>query len=359
MPKLDRYLLSELAQATFAVLVVLLIVSMGAVLADVLRDITSGKVPAGLLLAQLGLQYLNYLPIILPLALMLGIMLGMGRLYRDSEMPVIAAAGVGPRRLLRPVLLLVAPVVAGIALCSLWLGPMAERVSKQMISEASRNLLVAGLEAGSFTELPGGGVAYIGRMSTDGTRLERIFIHRSRGDRMDVTTSTDGRLTVAPNGDRVLTLHEGYQVEGPLDGDLGYRLLRYASNDIQLPPGEGKFDPDEPKVMSTLALLGDNRPAASAQLHYRIAPPLLALAFALLAVPLARSSPRQARYGPMLLGFLAFLVGTELMLMGRSWLADGKMPTALGLWWLVLPMLALALWMYFRDGQVRRPWGRR
>ena len=119
MRKLDRYLFSELAQSTFAVLVVLLIVSMGAVLADVLRDITSGRVPAGLLLAQIGLQFLNYLPIILPLALLLGVMLGVGRLYRDSEMPVITAAGVGPRRLLRPVMMLVVPVVALIALSSL------------------------------------------------------------------------------------------------------------------------------------------------------------------------------------------------------------------------------------------------
>ena len=359
MPKLDRYLFSELAQSTFAVLVVLLIVSMGAVLADVLRDITSGRVPAGLLLAQIGLQFLNYLPIILPLALLLGLMLGVGRLYRDSEMPVITAAGVGPRRLLRPVMMLVLPVVAIIAVSSLWLGPMAERISKQMISDANRNLLVAGLEPGRFTELPGGGVVYVGSMSGDGTRFQRVFIHRQNAERMDITTSNTGRLTVHPDGERFITLEKGFQVEGPRNDGLGYRLLRYASNDVRLPPGEGKFDPRDPEVMSTFALLRDDRREANAQVHARLAPPLLALAFALLAVPLSRTSPRQARYGHLLMGFLGFVVATSLMLMARGWLEDGKLPPAAGMWWLVLPLLALGIWMDARDGQPRGLWGRR
>ena len=57
MSKLDRYLSRELAQSTFAALVVLLIVSLGGVFADVLSDIARGRVPAKLMLAQLGLSY--------------------------------------------------------------------------------------------------------------------------------------------------------------------------------------------------------------------------------------------------------------------------------------------------------------
>ena len=66
MPKLDSYLFREFAQTTFAALVVLMVVSLGGVFADVLKDIVGGKVPAGIMLAQLGLQLLNYLPLILP-----------------------------------------------------------------------------------------------------------------------------------------------------------------------------------------------------------------------------------------------------------------------------------------------------
>lgn len=355
MQKLDRYLFSEFAQSTFAALVVLLIVSVGGVLADVLKDIASGRMPAGLMLAQLGLVLLNWLPLILPLGLMLGLMMGVGRLYRDSEMPVIAAMGVGPARLLKPVMMVVVPVVVLVALCSLWLGPMAERISRQMINEANRNLVISGLEPGSFTELPGGGgVVFVGSMSGDGSQFRQVFIYRQSGERLDVTTSNNGELKVDENGERFLTLRDGFQVEGPMEGGLDYRLMRYASNDVQLPAGETRFDPNDPEVMPTTALFGDPRPEANAQWHFRLAPPLLTLAFALLAIPLARTTPRDARYGRVMMGFLAYLVGMNLMRIGTGWLEDGKLAPAMGLWWLVLPLLGVATWMYFSDGRMRR-----
>jgi lipopolysaccharide export system permease protein len=96
MPKLDRYLTREFTQSLFATLVVLGIISLGGVFADLLGEIARGKVPAGLLLSQLGLRLINFLPILLPLALMLGLLLALGRMYRDSEMPVLASIGVGP-----------------------------------------------------------------------------------------------------------------------------------------------------------------------------------------------------------------------------------------------------------------------
>lgn len=356
MPKLDRYLIGELAQATFATLTVLLIVSFGGVFADVLKDIAAGRVPVGMMVPQLGLLLLNWLPLILPMALLLGLMLGIGRLYRDSEMPVLASIGVGPPRLLRPLMWVAVPIAVVVAVCSLWLGPWAERQSKQMVNEANRNLIVAGLQPGTFTEIPGGGgVIFVGSMSTDGSRFRRVFVYRQSEDRLDVITSNDGELTVDENGERFLTLNRGFEVEGPLGGGLDYRLLRYARNQVHVAAGESRYDPNDPELLPTLQLLGDPRREAMAQVHARLAPPLMTLAFALLAVPLARSTPRQARYGPMLMGFLAYLVSVFLARLGTNWLADGKIAGPLGLWWMLLPLLAVALWLYFRDGRVRAP----
>ena len=355
MPKLDSYLFREFAQTTFAALVVLMVVSLGAVFVDVLGDIVRGRVPAGMMLAQLGLQVLNYLPLILPLGLMLGLLMAVGRLYRDSEMPVLTSVGVGPVRMLRPLMMLVVPFVLVIAACSMWLGPWAREYSQRMIEIGQRSLLVAGLEAGRFVELPGGGgVVYANAMSNDGTRLGRVFIYRQQDGRMDVTSARTGTLTVEGTT-RYLTLDEGFRVEGPIDGGKDFRLMRYASNEVRLPDAESRDIDADPELMSTAALLGDGRAEARAQLHFRIAPPLLALAFALLAVPLARSPPRQARWGRILMGLLAYVFGVNLMLLGTNGLASGKLPTAVGLWWLLLPLLALGAWMYFGDGRMRRP----
>ncbi|MGH8033246.1 MAG: LPS export ABC transporter permease LptF [Luteimonas sp.] len=354
MPKkLDSYLFREFAQATFAVLAVLMIVSLGGVFADVLGGIARGRVPASLILSQLGLQLLRYLPLVLPLGLMLGVLLSVGRLYRDSEMPVLSSIGVGPRRLMKPLLWLLLPMVAVIAVVSLWLGPWALDYSQKMIEAGNRSLLIAGLEPGRFVELPGGGgVIYVGGMSDDGSKLAQVFVYRQSGDRLDVTTALDGALEV-DGAERYLRLNDGFRVEGPLAAGRDYRLMRYVSNDLKLPSNDAASSRNDPERLPTLALFGDPRPAAGAQLHYRFAPPLLAVAFALLAVPLARSSPRQTRYGRVLLGFLAYLVGMNLMLIGTDWLAKGTLPNAVGLWWLTLPLLGVALWSYFRDGRMQ------
>lgn len=355
LQKLDSYLFREFAQSVFAALVVLMMVSLGGVFADVLGDIASGKLPAAMMLSQLGLQVIKWMPLILPLALMLGLLLALGRMYRDSEMPVLAAVGVGPRRMLTPLFLAGAPVLAVIALCSLWWGPWADRYSKAMVQEANRNLLLVGLEPGRFTELPsGGGVVYIGTMSNDGTRFSRIFVYRQKDDRLDVTTAHSGGLTLDGARERYLRLENGFEVEGPLAGGGDYRLMRYATNDLRMPDREETRSDEDPELMPTSALFGDPRREANAELHWRIAPPLMALALMLLAVPLARSSPRQARYGRIAIGFLGYMVSVNLMMLGKQWLADGKLPVLAGLWWLVVPVLALAIWLYVRDGRFWR-----
>lgn len=361
MPKLDSYLFREFAQSTFAVLVVLMVVSLGGVFADVLGNIARGRVPAGMMLSQLGLQVLNYLPLILPLGLLLGLLMSVGRLYRDSEAPVLTAIGVGPKRLLRPVLMLLVPMVLMIAVCSTLLGPWARDYSARMIEAGSRSLLIAGLEAGRFVEVPGGGgVVYVGGMSGDGTHMARVFVYRQDGERMDVTTSATGRLRVEPDGERFLVLDDGFRVEGPHAEGLDFRLMRFASNELQLPQADHSRDEADPEVMPTVALFDDERPEARAELHFRLAPPLLALGFGLLAVPLARSPPRQSRYGRTMIAFLGYFLCVNLMLLGQEWLAEGRIPVGAGLWWLVLPVLGLGAWLYATDGRLRRaPWRRR
>ena len=354
MAKLDRYLLSDFIQSFLATLTVLLVVSVGGVLVDILGRIADGRMPAGLLLSQLGLQFIVYLPIILPLALLLGLSLAIARLYRDSEMAVLTAVGVGPRRLLRPIMMLVAPVVVLVGACSLWLGPWADRAAEQMLQDASRSVVLAGLEPGAFTPLPGGGIVYLSSLGEDGKQMGKVFMQRQQDGRIDVVSANSGAMFFEGQRQRFLRLEDGYRVEGPENGALDYRLMRYASNEVALPDREEQRNDDDPEMLPTSRLFGDARPQARAQLHWRITPPLLALAFALLALPLSRSAPRQQRYGSIMLAFLAYVIGVSLMISGRQWLALGKLPAAAGMWWLTLPLLALATWLYVRDGQLRR-----
>ena len=353
MTTLQRYLVRQLAASTGATLVVLLLVSLGGVFADLVDEIARGRVPAPLLLSQLGLRIVVFLPMVLPLGLFIGLILGIGRLYRDSEMAVLFALGQGPRQLLAPLLGVALPVVAVVGLCALWLGPLAERTARSAVDEANRSFLVTGLEAGRFVALPGGrGVVFVGDLSADGRSFSRLFVQMRRGERVDVITAVEGEMFI-DGGGRYLRLRDGFRAEGQ-PGQRDFRLQRFEVNEVRLPdPQASRGDPLAGRP--TAQLLGDGAtPRARAEFHYRVGVPVFALVLALLALPLARSPPRQARYGRLILAVLAYAFGMNLLVLGKAWLGSGQLPMALGLWWLLLPSLVLAVWLIARDGEPPR-----
>ncbi|HET9049120.1 MAG TPA: LPS export ABC transporter permease LptF [Chiayiivirga sp.] len=349
---IDRYLLRQLLLAFAACVIVLVLVSMGGLVADLLGKIARGKLPATLLVSQLGLRALDFLPLLLPLSLFLAVLLTYGRMYRDSEMAVLASAGLDIRRLARPLLWLAVVVAILVGATSLWLSPIALRTSQAMIDSANKSLLAAGLEPGRFVDLPGrAGVIYISQMDDNGRYFRQLFVQNERGGRVDVITAQAGELFQESQGEeRYLRLKDGFRVEGERGSDA-FRMMRFALNDIRLPDVEPSNVGRDEQLLSSLELLRDDQPVQQAELHWRLATPLATLILALLALPLSHSPPRSARYGRVLLALVAYIVYLNLLALGRIFLASGQVPIWAGLWWVHLPVLALAGYLLWRDAR--------
>lgn len=361
---IDRYLLREVAASFLAATVILLLVMVGGAVADLLAKIARGRIPADLLFILIGLRAVSALTILLPLAVLLGVLLGYGRLWRDSEMAVLQSSGLTLGGQLRPLALFALPAMLALGAISFWLSPAADRQSQKLLQEASRSLIVAGLEPGRFVELPGrDGVIYVGEMSADGTRFKRMFIETERPDkeagktRIDVITATHGFLYHDPDGvGRYIALQDGFRVEGRL-GEDDFRLMRFARNDIKLPDSVNDDNTVSIKRSApTLALLrGGDDPVMRAELHWRLSAPLSALVLVLLALPLSKSSPREPRYARLLLALLVWLLYYNGLLLGRSWISQGKLAPGFGLWWVYLPAVAIALWLIWQGQRLKRP----
>ena len=82
---LDRYIFREIAQSWLAVTLVLLAILLTNQFARVLGDVAKDKLPKDAIFQIIGLTALQYLTILVPIALFLAIMLALGRLYRDSD----------------------------------------------------------------------------------------------------------------------------------------------------------------------------------------------------------------------------------------------------------------------------------
>lgn len=361
---IDRYLLREVASSVFAAVVILLLVMVGGAVADLLGKIAHGRIPADLLFTLIGLRMVGALTILLPLAVLVGVLLAYGRLWRDSEMAVLQSSGLDLGGLLRPLALFVLPTMVLLGLVSFWLAPAGDRLAQQLMQEASRSLIVAGLEPGKFVDLPGrDGVIYVGAMSDDGTRFQRLFIESERADkeagktRIDVITATHGYLYHDADGEgRYIALQDGFRVEGRL-GEDDFRLMRFARNDIKLPDSSSDETANSLKRSAptgTLLRAGDD-PVMRAELHWRLAAPLSVLVLTLLALPLSRSSPREPRYARLLIALLVWLVYYNGLLLGRSWISQGRLAPGFGLWWVYLPALAMAVWMIWSGQRLKRP----
>ena len=98
---LSRYLLREVLVAWLAVTAVLLVILLTNQLASVLARAAEGGFPRTVVLDLVGLGVVRNLAVLLPVGLLLGVMLALGRLYHDSEMTAVVACGVGGLKLLQ------------------------------------------------------------------------------------------------------------------------------------------------------------------------------------------------------------------------------------------------------------------
>lgn len=356
---LDRYFLRELVTSVLAITVVLLVIFTGGTFARVLQQVANGSFPASVMFQVLGLRIVSALPGLLPLSLFLGVLVALGRLWRDSEMHVLAAAGMGMGGLMRPALLLGIPVTVLIAVVSLWLGPLSVRTADRLVSEANRSVIAAGLDAGRFTELPGkGGVIFVGGMNRKGTHLDQVFLASDQpGDKqhppqVKLITAKSGQLYQgSEQRGRYLALIDGWQFQLPL-GHENWQRMRYARNDVALSEVQPQADDENSSPLGstgTLDLLGAGSVDARAELAWRTAAPATALVLLLLALPLSRQSPREARYGRLLIAVLAYFLYFLLLSLGRALIERGTVHDSAPMWALHLLVGLAAMWLFRRQ----------
>jgi len=92
----------------------------------------------------------------------------------------------------------------------------------------------------------------------------------------------------------------------------------------------------------TRTLLASTDRKAVAELHWRIAFPIMGVVLGAIAIPIARLRPRQGRYARVGYAVLIFFVYINFAIAGRQGLERGAMPEWLGLWWVHVAVIVLA-----------------
>ena len=339
---LDRYILREVVVSWVGVTGVLFAILLTNQVASVLARAAASQYPRGVVLELIMLSALQNLPLVVPVGLLLGVVLALGRLYHDSEMTAAQACGAGSRPVLVPVLGFTALLAILLAALSLHVSPAAAGRMMGLRSEALRAGQFAPITAGRFRTFGGGStVVYAQGAEPDGT-LTRVFVERDRDGRLEIALAQRATHAYSADGDlQVITLYDGQRFEG-IPGERRFRIVRFAENTIpvRLPALAGSAV--DLQGLSTRALLAAPNRTALAELHWRIAFPIMAVVLGCIAVPIARLRPRQGRYARVGYAVLIFFVYINLAIAGRQGLDRGAIPEWLGLWWVHASVILLA-----------------
>ncbi len=354
MLTIDRALMREILATSLAVMLVFVLLFVTVSLVNILAKAAVGVIPVGIVFVLLGLQTVKVFSLILPLALFVGILLTLGRWYRDNEMTVLAACGVGLVRFVRPVLLLALGFAAVAALFAFYLAPLSVTLIAQARSDNSGRYEVQEIAPGVFNEnKDGGGFFYVEQVNRDDATLTNVFMSKEEVGQYSVLVAKQGHQYVDDNtGDKFLVFKNGTRYEGT-PGGSDYRILNFESYAVRIEPRAPAAAITGHDAIPMWQLFGMPDRNAQAEWQWRLAKPISLILLALLAMVFAYTDARRGRYSGLFIAILVYFLYSNFLGIGNILLKQGRVPPVIGLWWVHLLFLALAAYLLQRRANNR------
>jgi len=357
MRAIDRYILREIWRPLAVTLMLSLVILLIERMLRVLDLVLGSNGPLNLIFQMLAYLVPHYIGLALPLGLFLGVLFGFRRLNTDHELYAIHAAGIGLHGLLRPVILTTVLVAAISAVTISHLQPYARYAYRAVVFNVTNVLFQAILQEGIFSKVEDT-TFMTEEISTDKQQFKKVFIYRDEPkSRWVAITAREGRLIEEEAGRLPsLWLLDGVRLSGADQQEISDRgaelpgALRFDELQASLGNIDGHIfrARGEDEREFTLPELWQQRHSPPegvdtndmvAEFNTRIVRVLSILVLPLLAVSLARGTPRSARAYAIAIGVFVLLAYNETLNFGKNLVESGDVGPVIGLW---IPFLFLA-----------------
>lgn len=359
MSLFKRSVVSEIASHGGVVFSTLVIVWLSVLLVRLLGQAASGNIGADVVFGLAAFSSITALPVILSVSLFIAVLTTVTRNYRESEMVVWFASGLSLKAWMNPVLRCAIPVAVVIGLLTLVASPWAYRQIEEYRQRYEQRSDLSKVSAGQFIETEGGARVFFAEEPVkDGDQLGRVVVRLQQPDWLSVVTAESARIETQPNGDRFLVLSSGHRYDLK-PGTPEFRMVDFDAYGVRLENRNSDVSPQAVreraenmiKARPTLQLMQDDTDDARSQIMWRMALPLAALNLALLAIPLGAVNPRLGKSGDFLVAGLVGLLYMNLINLSRSWIGNGALDFAVGVWLvhaLFGALVAYLMWMRLR-----------
>lgn len=303
-------------------------------------------------------QSLPLMTQMLPFAVLVGGLVGLGRLAADLEVLALSALGLEPRRLVAPVALFGASAALVGLLMALIVSPWAHRGLEQSLREIAEINPAAEIQP-SVVHRFGDWKLEAREVSSSGQALGRVLLWTPLvGETIFAETA---EVSAGPNGGLEIVLHNGVLL---LNTRQSPSAMRFDEMQTALPQSEGFAEASfaDPLAGMTLAALsdmakdpsaGERASEALSELYRRFVLPSAAALFGVLALPLVLAREKPSRSSGAAIGLMITIAYYGLVQVAEGVAQRTPELTGLASW---LPNMVLLLVTATLFHRLARPW---
>jgi len=283
----------------------------------------------------------------IPMAVLVGVLLGLSRLAADSEITAMRASGFGIWYFVR-VASVIALLGTGLGLVnSLYLGPRANQAILDLQKSLESSQASFEIQPRVFYEDFKNTVVYVQNVlsGAGASNWQRLFI-ADVSDPTSPSITTAESATVAQAGARdgqglMIRLRNGSEHEMVVNQPGQYNISTFQVADRPLtfsPQSEvslGRMDTPLYALGNRELLTLSHGPDGKRyliELHRRFAYPLACMVLMLIGVPLGTAARRGGKSGGMIFTILLVLAYYLLSDFGLAWAKQGRLPAYIGVW---------------------------
>jgi LPS export ABC transporter permease LptF/LPS export ABC transporter permease LptG len=353
MRLLDRYIAREVTRHAFLGLLIFTFVLFIPQLVKLMQIFVrhSGST------SQVITLFLSVVPSVLvftiPMAVLIGVLLGLGRMSMDSEIIALTALGISRKRILVPVGALAVLGAFLTLIMTTWLAPLSLRTGRDIEATLITSQISFAVQPRVFDERFPNLVLFVNNVAASGTHWNGVFIAQAAADNNSQITLAESAIVIAePSlGKLELHLNDGTTHEFSRATPDHYSITAFGRSDwpmefsTMLPPKERTISYPERPIAELWRDQGPNWRDARVELNQRFAFPIACFVFAFIAVPLGAQPRRGGRAAGTLLAIIIIAVYYLILVTGAGFARQGVVPVPVGIWAanILIALFALAL----------------
>jgi LPS export ABC transporter permease LptF/LPS export ABC transporter permease LptG len=288
----------------------------------------------------------------LPMATLVGVLIGLGRLSADSEITALNASGIGLRRLLVPVGVVAVGAAMLTLLVTLWLGPLSLRTFHDLEAEMLSAQAPFAVQPRVFDERFPHLVLYVQDVEVTAARWRGVFLAESEAEAGSHLTLAEDAIVIAGSDRSNFELHLGSGTTHEFDPHepVHYNVTTFGSSDlpIQVSSATSRTSAelsDAERPTHDLIVAAASSLTAKTEFQRRLAFPVACLVFALLGVTVGVRPRRGGRAAGFVLTLVLISGYYFIFVAGAHYAQIGRLSPVVGIWTANVAYALLALYL--------------